>query len=58
MTQSLTATKEARARMRQEFTMRMLGQNVTFTGWQWLELLDELREDSEHAARIRRLLAE
>lgn len=57
-TKSLTATKEDRQRMTQEFTLRMLGQYVTFTGWQWLELLDEMREDSEQAERIRRMLAE
>lgn len=40
-----------------EHTLRMLGENITFTGWQWDELLDELREDSDLARRIRERLA-
>lgn len=36
----------------QRFTLRMLGEYVTLTGWQWLELLDSLKPDSELHERI------
>lgn len=42
--------------MHEEFTLRMLGDNVTLMKTQWLELLDELREDSRLASRIREML--
>lgn len=46
-----------RATLHREHTIRMLGENVTLTGWQWVELLDELRPDSDLARRLRELLA-
>lgn len=45
-------------KMRAEHTLRMLGDNVTLATHAWLELLDELRADSELAGRIRAMLAE
>lgn len=42
--------------MTTEYTLRMLGDNVTLTRSAWLELLDELRTDSTLAARIRTML--
>jgi hypothetical protein len=54
---SITATREARARLTSEWTLRLLGQYVTFTGWQWLELHDltsSITEDGQALrARIR-----
>jgi hypothetical protein len=38
------------------FTLRMLGDNITLGYWQWIELLDELKPDSQLARRIRNLL--
>lgn len=39
-----------------EATIRMLGQNVTFTYSQWVQLLDELQPGSDTARRVRDLL--
>lgn len=33
-------------------TMRMFGQNLTMSVGHWLDLADELRDDSESRARI------
>jgi hypothetical protein len=41
-----------RQRMQEEFSMRLLGEYVTFTGWQWLELLDNLKPSTEMSVRI------
>lgn len=43
--------------MTTEHTLRMLGDNVTLMRCAWIELLDELRPDSELAVRIREMLA-
>jgi hypothetical protein len=43
-------------RLRRDFTLRMLGQNVTFTGYEWLDLLESLKDDSTLATRIRDML--
>lgn len=47
----------ARPSMHDEITIRMCGDNVTLMRVAWLELLDEMRNDSPLAARIRTRLA-
>jgi hypothetical protein len=47
---------ETRQRMDEEFSMRLLGEYVTFIGWQWLELLDNLKPGTEMAVRIGELI--
>lgn len=37
-------------------TLRMMGDNVTLYRSAWMELVDELREDSTLAKRIREML--
>jgi hypothetical protein len=45
-----------RQRMTEEFTIRLLGEYVTLTGWQWIELLDNLKPDTEMSKRISELI--
>jgi hypothetical protein len=49
-------TREERKRMSESFTLRMLGEDVTFTGWQWLDLLTDLHPESPLVERIRTML--
>jgi hypothetical protein len=53
----MTTQSIAKPKMTDEFTLRMLGDNVTLLRCAWLELLDELRPESETAGRIREMLA-
>jgi hypothetical protein len=45
------------ANMMEEFTLRMLGQDISLRRYAWLNLLDDLRPESELAGRIRELVA-
>lgn len=42
--------------MQDNLMLRMLGQNITLCRYQWMELLDELSDDSPLAKRIGRML--
>ena len=52
------AANATRPRMTDEFTLRMLGDNVTLIRSAWLELADELRADSDLRRRIMEMLGE
>lgn len=53
----MPVAQATRPRMQDRFTLRMLGENVTFTRSQWIELTDELRPDSDLHRRIEDLIA-
>lgn len=53
---AVDAANAERPNMTARLSLRMLGQNVTMMRCAWLDLLDELRDDSELAERIGRML--
>lgn len=52
----MTISVESRGPWLEKLPLRMLGENVTFTRAQWSELLEDLREESELARRVRKML--
>jgi hypothetical protein len=48
----MPVAQATRPRMLDRFTLRMLGEDVTFTRSQWLDLVDELRPDGDLRRRI------
>lgn len=53
-TAHLTGSREDRKALTGEFTMRFLGQNMVLTGWQWLELYDQISSITPDGQETRR----